>query len=330
MNFFDPTFSTTNTMRAAVLAAPGRIEIRETPRPVAAPGEVLVRIEGCGICASNLPAWEGRPWFRYPFSPGDLGHEAWGRVEAVGAREDEAWLNRRVAALSYRAYAEYDVAAAEAIVALPPALDGQPFPAEPLACAYNIFERSGIEAGADVAIVGIGFLGALLCDMATRAKARVLAIGRRPSALAAVQTRAAQVIPLEDSEAVVEAVRKATNGKFCDVVIEATGKQEPLDLAARLTRERGRLVIAGYHQDGPRTVDLQLWNWRGLDVINAHERDPQTYVRGMHAAVEAASNGALSLGELLTHHFPLENLGEGLAASLERPAGFMKAFVSYD
>ena len=37
-----------------------------------------------------------------------------------------------------------------------------------------------------------------------------------------------------------------------------------------LTRVRGRLVVAGYHQDGPRQVDMQLWNWRGLDVINAH------------------------------------------------------------
>jgi len=54
-------------------------------------------------------------------------------------------------------------------------------------------------------------------------------------------------------------------------VIEAAGQQWPLDLATELTRERGRLIIAGYHQDGPRQINMQLWNWRGLDVINAHE-----------------------------------------------------------
>ena len=63
-------------------------------------------------------------------------------------------------------------------------------------------------------------------------------------------------------------------------MIEAVGKQWPLDLAAELTREGGRLVIAGYHQDGPRQVNMQLWNWRGFDVANAHERDPQVAVRG--------------------------------------------------
>ena len=64
-----------------------------------------------------------------------------------------------------------------------------------------------------------------------------------------------------------------TGGRFCDVVIEAVGKQWPLDLAAELAGERGRLIIAGYHQDGLRQVNMQLWNWRGLDVINAHQRD---------------------------------------------------------
>jgi threonine dehydrogenase-like Zn-dependent dehydrogenase len=67
-------------------------------------------------------------------------------------------------------------------------------------------------------------------------------------------------------------VRSLTNSAFCDVVIECTGMQWPLDLAGELTRERGRLVIAGFHQDGPRQVNMFLWNWRGLDVINAHER----------------------------------------------------------
>ena len=70
---------------AAVIAAPGEIELREIEfrEPVA--GEVRVRLEGCGACASNVPVWEGRPWFAYPFEPGAPGHEAWGRVDAVGA-----------------------------------------------------------------------------------------------------------------------------------------------------------------------------------------------------------------------------------------------------
>jgi threonine dehydrogenase-like Zn-dependent dehydrogenase len=110
-----------------------------------------------------------------------------------------------------------------------------------------------------------------------------------------------------------------------DVVFEATGYQEPLDVAARLTRVRGRLVIVGYHQDGRRSVDMQLWNWRGLDVINAHERDPAAYVAGLRDAVEEVRAGRLDPAPLLTHRYPLEELGEAYRISCERPEGFVKA-----
>jgi NADPH:quinone reductase len=90
---------------------------------------------------------------------------------------------------------------------------------------------------------------------------------------------------------------------------------------------RGRLVIAGYHQDGPRQVNLQLWNWRGLDVINAHERDPQIYLQGMAKAVEAVTSGFLKPAPLYTHRFSLAHLGEALELAAQRPNGFMKALV---
>ena len=64
---------------------------------------------------------------------------------------------------------------------------------------------------------------------------------------------------------------------------------------------------------------MQLWNWRGLDVINAHERDPAVYLRGDAAAVAAVAAGALDPRPLYTHTFPLEGLGDALAATA-RPA----------
>ncbi len=54
------------TMRAAVLATPGRIEIREVQRPLPQGNQVLVRVESCGVCASNVAPFEGRPWYSYP------------------------------------------------------------------------------------------------------------------------------------------------------------------------------------------------------------------------------------------------------------------------
>ena len=317
------------TMRAAVLAAPGRVRLDEVARPVPGAGQVRVRLEGCGVCASNLTPWAGPEWMRFPTEPGALGHEGWGVVDALGDGVDGLAVGDRVAALSYKSYAEYDLADAAAVVPLPDALAGRPFPGEPLGCAMNIFRRSGIEAGQTVAIVGIGFLGAVLTRLATGAGARVISISRRSFSLDVARGMgAAEAIPMDDHNAVIGQVKELTGGVFCDRVIEAVGKQWPLDLAAELTRERGRLVVAGYHQDGPRRVNMWLWNWRGLDVVNAHERDPKIYLQGMREAVDAVASGRLDPDPLYTHRFPLGRLGEALDATRDRPDGFLKALVA--
>jgi threonine dehydrogenase-like Zn-dependent dehydrogenase len=233
-----------------------------------------------------------------------------------------------VAALSYHAYAEFDIARADAVVPLPASLADAPFPGEPLGCAMNIFRRAEVTAGQTVAIVGIGFLGALLTQLASRAGARVIAISRRPFALeVARQCGAAETIPMRDHQGIIDRVKALTAGEGCERVIEAVGLQWPLDLAGELARDRGRLVIAGFHQDGPRQVNMFLWNWRGLDVINAHERDPRVYVDGMRAAVGAVTDAALDVAPLLTHAFPLDDLAGAMRATVERPDGFLKAMV---
>src|SRR5215204_4906748 len=98
------------SMRAAVIVAPGKVQLRKVPKPEPGEHEVRVRLEGCGVCGSNLAAWEGRPWFNYPFAPGEPGHEGWGSIDAVGRNVREWKAGDRVALLSYRAYADYDVA----------------------------------------------------------------------------------------------------------------------------------------------------------------------------------------------------------------------------
>ncbi|MBA3968751.1 MAG: zinc-binding dehydrogenase [Gemmatimonadetes bacterium] len=315
-------------MRAAVLEAPGRAGLHNAALPEPGPGQVRVRLEGCGVCASNLAPWAGAPWFQYPMEAGSPGHEGWGTVDAVGDEVEGIRVGERVAALAGRSYAEFDVADAASVVSLPEALGDQPFPGEPLGCAMNIFRRSQIEPGQTVAILGIGFLGALLTRLASNAGARVIAISRRPFSLAIARSMgAAETLPMDDHDGIINQVRELTDGVFCDRVIEAVGKQWPLDLAGEITRERGRMMIAGYHQDGPRQVNMQLWNWRGLDVINAHERDPQVYLDGMRAAVDAVASGQLDPSPLYTHTFQLDQLGDALDATRDRPDGFLKALV---
>jgi 2-desacetyl-2-hydroxyethyl bacteriochlorophyllide A dehydrogenase len=318
--------SNRRTMRAARIVAPRQVEIDEIAVPEPGLGEVRIQLDGCGVCGSNLPMWRGRPWFQYPIEPGAPGHEGWGRVDQVGAQVDSVRPGERVAFLSSRAYAEYDIARADSLVRVPSITEI--FPGEALGCAMNIFCRCGIEPGQTVAVVGIGFLGALLIQLAVAAGAQVLAISRRPFALqVARRYGAAEALASSDPTAVIARVMERTDGSGCPCVIEAAGEQETIDLASELVGVRGRLVIAGYHQDAPRRVNMQLWNWRGIDVINAHERDPRRYVAGMKAAAERVAQGTLETESLYTHGFPLENISAAFAALDERPEGFLKSWI---
>ena len=65
-------------MRAAVITGAGKFTIDEVPLPEPGPGQVRIRLEGCGVCASNLTPWEGPEWMQFPTEAGALGHEGWG------------------------------------------------------------------------------------------------------------------------------------------------------------------------------------------------------------------------------------------------------------
>src|SRR3954462_8737282 len=114
--------ASTGSMQAVVLAGAGRIQVKESELPQPGPGQVRVKLEGCGVCASNLTPWAGPEWMQFPTEPGALGHEGWGVVDAVGEGVEGVAAGDRVAALSFRSYGEYDVAEAGAVVKLPDAL----------------------------------------------------------------------------------------------------------------------------------------------------------------------------------------------------------------
>jgi len=318
-----------DTMKAAVITTPGQIKIQNIAKAKPKNGEVLIKMEGSGVCASNIPVWEGRDWFSYPVAAGNPGHEGWGIIEALGSDVSGFSKGDRVAFLSYNAYGEFDIAKAEDLVLLPSFLNEKPFPGEALGCALNIFNRSDIKEGQTVAIVGAGFLGLLLIQLAKSAGAKVIAVSQRDFSLeAALNAGADHVVKMDDHYKIIEKVKKGlTDENFCERVIEATGKEWPLNLAIELTAERGKLIVAGFHQDGMRQVNMQLLNWRGIDMINAHERDSRQYIKGMQEAVKAIELGKMDPFPLFTHTFSLDKTDEALKMLCDRPDGFIKALI---
>jgi threonine dehydrogenase-like Zn-dependent dehydrogenase len=194
----------------------------------------------------------------------------------------------------------------------------------------NILRRADIHPGKHVAVIGMGFLGLLLTRLVATSGASVTSLSRRSASLEhARRWGASDTIVMDDHGAAVRRAFEVTAGQGFDRVIEAAGKQWPLDLAGEIVREGGKLVVAGYHQDGPRQVNMQQWNWKGIDVINAHERNRDVCLRGVSEAIEAVESGRLVPDELYTHRYPLAGLDAALRATRDHPEGFVKALVIF-
>jgi threonine dehydrogenase-like Zn-dependent dehydrogenase len=314
-------------MKASVIESPQQISIIETEIPGIEEDEVLVKLSGSGLCISNLPVWEGREWFNYPFEPGSPGHEGFGVVEQTGKKVSGLSKGDNVSLISYHAYAEYDKTHASNVVRIPESFNRFPFLGEPAACAVNIFNRSCIQSDHNVVVIGTGFLGCLLIQLIKHTGAVVIAVSRRNTSLEfAERSGASHMVKFVSVEETKKEVEQLAGGQV-DRVIEATGAQHSLDLATEIIKERGRMIIAGYHQDGLRNINLQKWNWKGIDVINAHERDQSIYIRGLKEAVKKTEEGILKPHELITHFFELEDINRAFGFLGVKPEGFLKGVI---
>jgi threonine dehydrogenase-like Zn-dependent dehydrogenase len=315
-------------VRLAVLSAPRRIDVVEEPVPEPAAGEVLLRVANCGVCASELDMWEGRADVDYPRFPG---HEVSGTVERVGPDVDDLAPGDGVAAwVTARGFAEYVLVRSEHCFpagALPLDLAL----AEPLACAVNAVELAAPALGDDVVVVGAGFMGNLVQKLVQMKGPRhVIVADTRPDALERARrlgaTRTVDVL----RESLADAVRDETGGTGADVSFEVTGAQGALLALGDVTRMSGKVAIVGFHQGGMRELPLAGWNWMAFDIVNAHFRDVATIMRGMRAGMRLLTSGRLSIDELVTHRFALEDVNDAFAVAVDKPAGFVKATVAME
>jgi L-iditol 2-dehydrogenase len=312
-------------MRLAVLTEPGGFEIVEEPVPEIWPGDVLVRVSACGVCASELDMYRGVSHVSYPLRPG---HEISGVVERVGEGVAGLAPGDPVAVFgTARGYGEYVAVPAEHCihageVPLDLALG------EPLACAVNAVELAGIKLGDDVAIVGAGFMGQVVQRLVQlRGPRQVIVADTRDEALERAASSGATATVNVAEESLAEAVGNLTGGG-ADVTIEITGTQAALEAIGDCTRMSGTLVIAGFHQGPPRQVPLADWNWKAFRIANAHFRDVATILGGMRAGMRLLTSGRISLEDLVTHRFPLVSIDEAFRTAIEKPEGFVKATVT--
>jgi threonine dehydrogenase-like Zn-dependent dehydrogenase len=314
-------------MKQSILVSPQHSVIEERPLPVVGPEDVLVRVKSCGVCASELHGWKGDAGSY----PREYGHEVAGEVVEVGSSVQAYRPGMRVTGLFQKAYAEYACAAQNLVAPIPEGISYEEALGEPLSCILSGARRTTVELGDTVALVGVGFMGLLMLQaVRLRGAAHIIAIDPRPVARErALQLGADEAMTPEE---VPDALKLTEwnhlgKGRGVPVVMECSGTPAGLTQAAQLVREHGTLALVGWHQGGLRQVDVELWNWKAFDVVNAHERRRDYQMDCMRRGLALLGTGRLQTKVLVTHCFGLHEVDRAFAALAAKPAGFHKAII---
>ncbi len=337
-----------STMNVPVFVGEGRLEWQERPVPwPVAPDDVLVRVDACGICGTDLnilsvPA-------AHKATPGIiLGHEALGVVEAIGPATGNLSVGDRVVlanrltcghciycrrgldnqCTAYQtigttvdgAFAPWLRAPARALWRLSPDVpqdDAALF--EPLACAVGAARRLPFEAGSSVAVVGGGPMGLLFAQLFQLMGAgKVIVVDVAPFRLKYAHEKLGVQSVVDGSQVdAVEAVRQITE-IGADIVVDAVGNQ--IDAAVKMARRGGHVLLFGLRPLDKPTVSQYTITRYDLTVHGAFV--------GLHPFAQTIAlleSGRIRPSALVTHRLPLEQLEEGVR--LMRSQQAMKVLI---
>jgi 2-desacetyl-2-hydroxyethyl bacteriochlorophyllide A dehydrogenase len=315
-------------MRAIVLDRPGTFRVADVPDPVPDVNQVVVRVECCGICGTDLHILDGEfPPTPYPITPG---HEFAGTVVARGAEvRPDLPVGARVAVdpslyCGYcrrcragrdnlcenwaaigdtvdGAFAEFVAVPAANAYLLPGHLDAQHGAmAEPLACAVHGLDRLGPVLGDSVVVIGAGTMGLLLLQVLLHAGAGPVAVVDRISERLEVARK------LGAAQAVTDA--DALEGTRFEVAVDATGVPKAIETAYGLLDRGGRMLVFGVSAaDAVISVSpFRVYN----DEITI--TGSMAILRSFGLAVDMLASGAVDPRLLLSEPLPLEQFGEAV------------------
>ncbi|HEU4369920.1 MAG TPA: alcohol dehydrogenase catalytic domain-containing protein [Methylomirabilota bacterium] len=335
-------------MRAAVFEGGGRIAPGEWPRPAAGPGELLLRVRGCGLCGSDIAKIVAPD----SLGPVVLGHEVVGDV--VEAGEDvtgfgpgdrvvaahhvpcaECHYCRRGSESMCRAFkaSNLDPGGFAEYVRVPPAnvrhasfrvpdhlTDEEASFVEPLACCMRAVDRARVEPGDTAMVVGLGSIGCLFVQLLRRAGATVIGADPLPGRATLAEALGAQVAG--DPDVAAGAARQVSDGRGADHVVITGGGAAVLPWAASVSRDGGGLHCFAGGSGEVLPLPLATLYHRELTVSSTYSSSPATLAR----AFWLLAAGKVEVGRLITHRVPLERLAEGVELMRRREA--LKVYVT--
>jgi len=341
-------------MKALVLTAYRRLELKDVPLPEPGPRDVRVRVRACGICGSDVHGYDGGSGRRIP--PLIMGHEAAGVVDAVGPGVtafkpgDRVTFDstihcgecafcglgqvnlcdrRKVVGVSPGEYRQ-DGAFAEAVVVperivcrVPDAVTFEHAAmAEPLSVAVHAVSRAKLTPGDRALVIGCGMIGLLTLQAAKAAGcSSVIAVDLDEGRLAQAARLGADVTLCARDE-VAARVASLTGGRGVDVAFEAVGAAEPIATAVESLKKGGTLVLIG--NVTPKVeVDLQAIVTRELALLGSCASSGE-----YPAALELLARGAVSLDGLISQVAPLEEGSTWFERLYAREPGLMKVILT--
>ncbi len=340
-------------MKALVLTAYRKLEIRDVPKPEPGPRDIRVAVRACGICGSDVHGYDGSSGRRIP--PLVMGHEAAGFVDAVGpevkgfkpgdrvtfdstihcgecvyCRAGNVNLcdRRRVVGVSPGEYRQ-DGAFAEAVVVPERIVCRVPDPVsfehaamvEPLSVAVHAVKRAKPAAGEAALVVGCGMIGLLTLQTAKAAGcAQVIAVDLEPGRLEQARRLGADVT-IRASEDVHAKIAELTGGRGVDVAFEAVGAAAPIATAVCGLKKGGTLVLIG--NVTPKVeVDLQAIVTRELSLLGTCASSGE-----YPEALELLARGAVRLDGLISAIAPLEDGPAWFERLYAHEPGLMKVIL---
>lgn len=319
-------------MRAVQVVAPSRAEFVTAPMPILRPGHALVRALLLSLCGSDVRMLYYAPSEEYPCAIGTTGHEMIGVVEAVDAPESALKAGDIALTLApyHTAMAEYFVAPVENVLVLP---RGRPLEhllmAQQLGTVIYACTRLPNVVGKDIVVIGQGSAGLFFDAKLRRMGAnRVIGLDVKEARVAAgLEFGATHTLNCAKTDP-LQAVQEITAGQLADVVIEAAGEVDAINLAPELIKVGGHLLFFGI----PRETDF-VFNYWTLFRKYCHTTtagastlfDPGR--RSFRMALDLIDRGEIDVSPMITHQFPFERVVEAYELARTRLDGAIKVII---